>query len=300
MVRAMPTSGWERALRFPLTRGLIAVCMVLGPALLIQWPVAKFHLEHSVWFLVAGIAMAAVVIVMYRIFVRAIEHRAPDELGPPRIGTEVIAGMVIGALLFTFTIGILRALGRYEVLGVNRASVLFYPLAGSIVSSVLEEVLFRGILFRLVEERLGSAIALAVSAVLFGTAHLANPGASALGAASIVIEAGILLAGAYLMTRRLWLPIGLHFAWNFMEAGVFGVEVSGRDVPGLLRGHLTGPVWLTGGKFGPEASVLAVGICLATGIEFIVLARRRGHWLPPFWARRPAPAAAPVGSSHGG
>jgi len=284
----MPPSTWDRVLQFPLTRGVIAVAMVLAPALLIQWPIAKFHLERTAWFLVAGIAMAAVIIVMYRTYVRWIERRSPTELGPPRIGTELMAGMVIGALLFTTTIGILRALGRYQVLGMNSASVLMYPLAGSIVSGVLEEVVFRGVLFRLVEERLGSGIALAVSAVLFGTAHLANPGASALGAASIVIEAGILLAGAYLLTRRLWLPIGLHFAWNFMEAGVFGVEVSGRHIQGLLQGRLNGPTWLTGGAFGPEASLLAVVICLAAGIEFIFLATRRGHWIAPFWSRRSA------------
>ena len=284
----MPASTWDRVLQFPLTRGVIAVVMVLGPVLLIQWPIAKFHLEHTAWFLVAGVAMAAAIIVMYRTYVRWIERRPPTELGPPRIGTELVAGMVIGALLFTVTIGILRALGRYQVFGTNSASVLAYPLGGSIVSGVLEEVLFRGVLFRLVEERLGSGIALAVSAVLFGTAHLANPGASALGAASIVIEAGILLAGAYLLTRRLWLPIGMHVAWNFTESGVFGVEDSGHRAEGLLRGHLSGPLWLTGGSFGPEASIVAVGICLAAGIEFIFLATRRGHWIAPFWSRRSA------------
>src|SRR5206468_8601734 len=135
---------------------------------------------------------------------------------------------------------------------------------------------FRGILFRIVEAGLGSWLGLLVSAAVFGLAHLANPGSNVIGAASIIIEAGILLAAAYMFTRRLWLPIGLHFAWNFTEAGIFGADVSGRHIGGLLRSTLTGPAWLTGGAFGPEASVVAVVLCLAVGVAFIVAAVRRG------------------------
>jgi hypothetical protein len=98
----------------------------------------------------------------------------------------------------------------------------------------------------------------------------------------------VLLAAAYAFTRRLWLPIGIHFAWNFTQGGVFGVAVSGNDIPGLLQGRLSGPVWLSGGAFGAEASVVAVVLCLAAGIFFIAKVVQQGQIVQPFWRRSSA------------
>lgn len=76
------------------------------------------------------------------------------------------------------------------------------------------------------------------------------------GTAVSLGDAAPFLAIAYTATRSLWLPIGLHFAWNFTESGVFGTAVSGADGEhGLLRTVLSGPEVLTGGTFGPEASL---------------------------------------------
>ena len=285
----------SRILRFPLTRLILAVVFATAPVVLLQIPLTKWHLDHT-WLVLPMGALAAVFSgAGYVAYVRLIEQRAPAELAFAGALGELGRGAIVGVLLFTTTIGILGAAGVYTVGGVNPISVLSYPLAGSIVSGVFEEILFRGILFRLVEESLGTWLALLVSAVVFGLAHLANPGSSVVGAASIIIEAGILLAGAYMLTRRLWMPIGLHFAWNFTEPGIFGADVSGHHVDGLLRSKLTGPAWLTGGTFGPEASVIAVALCLAASIAFIAAAVRRGHVVEPMWRRcRPEPEGAPA------
>jgi membrane protease YdiL (CAAX protease family) len=82
---------------------------------------------------------------------------------------------------------------------------------------------------------------------------------------------------AYVVTRSLWFPVGLHLAWNFSQGGVFG---SGSQQPGLVRLAFTGPDWLTGGRSGAQASVLTVALCLALAIAFAVLASRRGEWKP--------------------
>ncbi|MBB2943650.1 hypothetical protein FB565_003379 [Actinoplanes lutulentus] len=150
--------------------------------------------------------------------------------------------------------------------------------------ATVEEVLFRGILFHVVEQRTGTWIALAVSATLFGLLHLVNDPA-AIGGALAIIAAGLMTAAAYVATRALWLPIGLHLGWNFAEGGIFGVEVSGSDnsAQGLLRGVFDGPALLTGGGFGPEASVFAVLACLVTTWYLLRLARSRGNIRP----RRP-------------
>jgi membrane protease YdiL (CAAX protease family) len=117
-----------------------------------------------------------------------------------------------------------------------------------------------------------------VSAAFFGGVHIFNPGATLISSAAIAIEAGLLLALAYTATRSLWLPIGLHFAWNFTEGGIFTTQVSGGKVPGILETTLTGPELLTGGKFGPEASVVAVGVCLTAALIFLIVTLRRGEW----------------------
>jgi uncharacterized protein len=149
---------------------------------------------------------------------------------------------------------------------------------------VTEELIFRGILFRIVEERAGTWIALALTGVLFGLSHLFNPHASLWGAIAIAIEAGAMLAAAYAATRTLWVPIGLHFGWNFAAAGIFGTEVSGNGKPeGLLNGVTSGPTLLSGGEFGPEASLYSVVTGVVLTIVFMWLAHRRGRMVAPRW-----------------
>jgi membrane protease YdiL (CAAX protease family) len=277
----MPGNVMSRILRFPVTRIIIAIGFTVAPVVVVQIPTMKWHLDKTWLGLPMAVVAALAAYAGYRTYVHLLERRTPAELALPGALAEVGGGVLLGVLLFSVTIGILAALGIYKVSGVNPVAVLTLPLAIAIVSGVFEELIFRGILFRIVEESLGSWVALLVSAVIFGLAHLATPGANFAGAASIIIEAGILLAAAYMFTRRLWICMGLHFAWNFTEAGVFGTDVSGRHVDGLLRSTLSGPTSLTGGTFGPEASVVAIVLCLATGIAFIVAAVRRGHVIAP-------------------
>jgi hypothetical protein len=158
-----------------------------------------------------------------------------------------------------------------------------YPLLDAVIAAVTEEVLMRGVLFRIVEERLGSWIALVFSAVLFGALHAFNPGATITSSIAIAFEAGVLLAAVFIYTRRLWMVIGLHAAWNFTEGGIFGASVSGTDAHGVLVSQFHGPDVLTGGAFGPEASIVAVVICFAAGVFF--LRRARSRFVAPFWKR---------------
>ena len=97
---------------------------------------------------------------------------------------------------------------------------------------------------------------------------------------------GVLLAAVFMLTRRLWMVIGVHTAWNFAEGGIFGASVSGGEAHGILASHFHGPDVLTGGAFGPEASIVAVLICFGTGAAFLWLASKRGHFVRPFWARK--------------
>jgi membrane protease YdiL (CAAX protease family) len=134
----------------------------------------------------------------------------------------------------------------------------------------LEEIVFRGFLFRLFSKIIGTWGALLLTAALFGAAHAGNRGATVWSSLAIAVEAGILLGAAYASTQRLWLPIGLHAGWNFCEGSIFGMAVSGHTMrPGLILGTLSGHPSLTGGAFGPESSIVAVLLCFAVAVFFL-------------------------------
>lgn len=217
-----------------------------------------------------------------------IEQRAASELALPGMGRELGIGLLIGAGLYTACELILMALGIYRIDGVNPLSYMIPAIAMALSSSVFEELLFRGVLFRSVETWFGSWAALVVSSLAFGLTHLMNPQGTIEGALFIAVEAGILLAAAFMLTRRLWLSIGFHMAWNYTQSAIFSGIVSGNDAQqGLIRSTLNGPNWLTGGSFGVESSVLALVLCSTTGIVMLVMAARRGKIVPPIW-KRPA------------
>jgi membrane protease YdiL (CAAX protease family) len=198
---------------------------------------------------------------------------------------ELGAGLLTGLALFAIVVGIIAAFGGYRVIGWHPASVLLPALAISITSGFVEEIVLRGLFFRIIESWLGSWIALILSAALFGALHLGNPNATMLAGVAITLEAGIMLAAVYMLTRRLWAAIGVHAAWNFAQGGVFGIPVSGFAQDGLLRPRIVGSDLLTGGSFGAEASLPAIIICTAFGIVLLVIAHRRDRFIAPFWAR---------------
>jgi hypothetical protein len=158
-------------------------------------------------------------------------------------------------------------------------------------AGVAEEIITRGVLFRMTEEGLGTWWALAISALFFGGAHIFNPGATWWSSLAIAIEAGVLLALLYHVTRSLWSCIGLHAAWNVMQGTVFGIPVSGTAAHGWLISSRTGPDWLSGGVFGAEASVVALLVCLCCSMVLLVIALRRGSIVPPAWRQRRAMVA---------
>ncbi len=227
-----------------------------------------------------GLGVAA-----YVAYVRRIERRAVVELARTGASREFCSGIVLGASIFAATIGTLALLGCYRVEGRHPLSIIAIPLVAALGTAFIEEIVFRGIVFRIVESALGTWLALIVSSAIFGLLHLVNPHATIQGAVAIVFEAGVMLAAAYVLTRRLWLPIGIHAGWNFTQGGIFGVSVSGQPSGGLLDGTLSGPEWLSGGGFGAEASIVAVVLGIALGTLLLWMAWRRGRFIAPYWRR---------------
>jgi membrane protease YdiL (CAAX protease family) len=299
---AKPRPLASRLLDSPLARIVIAIAIVMVPFILIQIPLregpVRVGLEAifprpEVRQTVVLLFLSALVLTLYSAYVRWIEKRRVTELAARGALSECAAGLAGGAVLISASVGLLALLGGYEITGSNPWTIVIVPLATMILAGVLEETLFRGIVFRILEKSLGTWIALALSSVLFGALHLANPHASWISALAIMVEAGLLLGAAFLLTRRLWMCMGIHIAWNFGGASIYSVPISGEELKGLFTVAVHGPVWETGGAFGIEASVLSVLVCTAAGIVLLFLALGRGRVILPFWKRAPlAPVLA--------
>lgn len=276
----------QRILKWPLLRivvlGFILLMMMsLNTDVMTSYASEPFKsVQHIVALAIAGFAV-------YGGYAFFIEQRTISELSLPGMGRELGMGALIGAGLYALCELILMALGIYRITGLNSLSFMIPAIAMAISSGVFEELLFRGVLFRSIETWFGSWAALVVSSLVFGLTHLINPEATLEGALFIAVEAGVLLAAAYMLTRRLWLSMGFHVAWNYTQSAIFSSIVSGNEASqGLIRSTIQGPDYLTGGNFGVESSVLALLFCTATGIVMIVMAVKKGKIVPPFWKRK--------------
>lgn len=282
-----PNSRIWRIIHFPLVTLLIGIAFYLLSAVAATFVSRSFPKNHNDPSEVAlAVIVAALFAAGYIAFVRRIEQRPVTEFGLSGWWKELGAGLLGGAALFSLVLGLIALGGAYHIVGTSSLTVLYPSIALSIVSGVTEEIALRGLFFRIIERSLGSWIALAMSAALFGALHLGNPNATPLAGTAIALEAGIMLAALYMVTRRLWAAIGLHAAWNFTQGGVYGVSVSGIAQTGVLRPRIAGPDWLTGGAFGVEASLPAVVVCVGFGAALLVYAVRHDRIVKPFWARR--------------
>jgi membrane protease YdiL (CAAX protease family) len=154
------------------------------------------------------------------------------------------------------------------------------PTLMAIGAALSEELLIRGFVLGLIERWAGSLVALVLSAMLFGALHFDNAGAGPWPVVALMLGPGFALGAAYLATGRLWLPIGLHFGWNFGQSGLFGLLDSGTSFPSVIDASVGGAVWLTGGAFGPEASAPGLIVWLLLGAFLLTRAHRRGRLVP--------------------
>ncbi|MGI5170438.1 CPBP family intramembrane glutamic endopeptidase [Spirillospora sp. CA-253888] len=269
--------GRLRRFRFPvLLVALFGVMVVTGGVTQLVSSVPLLALPVGV-----GLAVAAVA--CYHWLCRTVELRSDiPELERTGRWSQLWRGTVLGFGLFAGVMALIAVFGGWQEVSWGSFGG-FLSTAGLMASvAVAEELLFRGVVFRIMEERTGTVIALVVSMLLFGAIHLVNAKATLWGAFTIALTGGAMLAAAYIATRSLWLPIGLHFAWNFTQAGIFGVTISGADVApeGLLNVTLSGPSALTGGTFGPEASLFALLVCMVPTILLLRRAARAGQIQP--------------------
>lgn len=239
--------------------------------------------ESSVPFLLTkNILMALAAATTYYFFVKYLERREPAELSFPYLVKETAAGTALGFLMITTVVIILYLFDYLRFGEINNFSEIYNGLRIAILSGVVEEILFRGLVFRLIQKMFGTWIALIISSLLFGFSHLANPNATLWSSTAISIEAGLLLGSVYILTNRLWIPIGLHFGWNLTQGGIFNIPVSGHDVGGIIQVRLIGNPFFSGGSFGLENSAIAVILCTVVAGVILMRAVKAEKIIKPF------------------
>ena len=292
---------WRRLWMRPGVRGmllmffrlLVFIVLAAGLSYLVRWliPMPGMTPDQSLstrgWELwIRAFRSLLPTCLAYWLLVRFVERRKVDELAPRKFLTHSAGGWLIGTAIMLLAAAAMAIAGAYRIDGVNSDAYLLGPLMVlGILPGVTEEIIARGILFRVVEEGVGSWAALVFSALLFGFGHAANPGATLWSSVAIAVEAGLLLGMAYAWTRSLWFCMGLHAAWNFTQGPLLGIRVSGFDVDGLLESHTQGPELISGGAFGAEASILTVVICVSVGLYLTRKAIANGNILKPSWRR---------------
>lgn len=287
---------WLRVLRNPIVRIILFFALAYAIGKVLKWGIPLPTLgagpadglgETGANLWLRALRSIVAVSLAYWILVRFVEGRRVHELRAPAAAPHFGTGWLLGMMILVGAALGMAALGGLRFLGIDGSADLVAPLLVlGLVPGITEEIIARGILFRVVEDGLGSWAALAISALLFGFGHAANPNATLWSSVAIAIEAGVLLGMAYAWTRSLWFVMGLHAAWNFTQGAILGIPVSGIDVKGLVDSQERGNAWISGGAFGAEASVVTVVLCTSVGIWFARKAIADGRIVAPFWVRR--------------
>jgi len=279
----------RRLVDYPLVTMVMAVVvylltiMIAGAVqILLVPPIAGFTFDMNF-----DLVAIPLLILVYELVIRRMGEHPRDDFRDRHALRNLVFGLGTGFIVFSAAVAVAALVGVYRLQGEGDLSGLLPALlASALFPAVSEEMLFRGIIFRWTEEWGGSWVALVASSVLFGAAHAFNPGSSWVATSFIAIEAGVLLGGAYMLTRSLWMPMGLHAAWNFTQGEIFDIPVSGLDQHGLVAAKMAGPRLLTGGTFGLEASLLTLIVATLAGLWIVWLAIRRGQLVQPRWVHR--------------
>ena len=264
MINSKEAPLWMWVLR--LIGGLFIFIILDG---IIQLPIVVF--ESNVPIILGSIVLSALVLLAYYGWIGLTEGHKATDLPLHRLLPDTCKGLLVGVLYFIVVVGVMMLVGVYLIKsfqfdGMKQLAQFSFFLT----IAVGEEILFRGIVFRMIDVRWNTWMALIISTLIFGLVHIVNPGATWWSTLAIALESGLLLGAAYKYSGTLWLPIGIHWAWNYMQGNVFGFAVSGNEAgESMITPFIEGPDLLTGGIFGAEASIIAVVIGMIFAWFFI-------------------------------
>jgi len=278
-----------KILLFPLTRIILGIAIFIAiPTLLNKWVlkpalseiIPNESTEQVIRWTISIFMLIFVYVFLFKIY----ERRSISEFAIQYAGRENILGFIAGGLLVGSIILVLLISESISFTVLNPLTIIFKPLILFILLALGEEIIFRGILYRITEQSLGTWIALIISAFLFGIVHITNDHADFLGILSAAL-AGVMFGVLYTISGRLWYPLAIHIGWNFFQY-FFGLPVSGMDdFEYFMDASRDGPAWFVGGGFGIENSSLTILMILGLSAFLIYRIRITGKYIKPFWKK---------------
>jgi membrane protease YdiL (CAAX protease family) len=276
---AKETSLTHRIFSHPLSRIIFETVLFFGPLVILKIVLIKpglrlFGFDENVFLAFQGILTIAAMFTAYIAIMKWYEKRSVNELSPKFVIKDGLSGILAGAGMVSVVFAILWLAGAWYIISVGSISAMIVPVIWVFVLALWEELIFRGVIYRILEEWLGTILALVLSAAFFGGLHIFNDNADLLSVLSAT-SGGLLMGALYSLTGRLWIPIFFHASWNLTQA-IFGSVVSGSDLFGTYFVSVReGPEWLTGGLFGVENSLITVSLMfMVVAIIFLYMKKQ--------------------------
>ena len=278
----------QKALHFFLTKMIIGIGVIVLLVAVIEWLgssiLDKPNLPDDKKALTVAVAEAFIATTGYIFLFRIYDKRPIHELSASAFFNNATVGFLTGVALQSLFILVIYLTGTFLIVNINPVSTLISPFAFALTAGFVAEIIMIGIVFRLLEQQTGTVIALFIFIILFAILHINVKGATLISISATAMQAGLLLPAAYVYSRTLWLPIFLHFGWDFAEPGIFGgINPSASLTQGLLTSKIAGNSLFTGGETGPQDSLSSLLLCLLSGLIFLSLAKQKNNLIKPQW-----------------
>ena len=233
---------------------------------------------------IVGVIEVALSTAGYIVLFRLYDKRRIHELSSATFGRYAIIGSLAGVVMQALFIFVIWLAGTYVIINVNVVSTIVTPFAFALTAGFIAELIMIGVVFRLLEEQMGTVISLATFIILFTILHINIKGANLVSVGATAMQAGFMLPAAFVFSRSLWFPIFLHFGWDFAEPGIFGgINPSTSLTHGLFTSKITGNILVTGGTNGPQDSLSSLILCTLLGCVFVLVAKRNNSLIKPVW-----------------
>lgn len=274
----------KKVIFFPITKIALGIIICLSVLIGVQ----NFISKPLVYKLITSKEIADSIINYTSVFVllgtyyylfKFYEQRKITELSRKKMLVELFLGILLGFGTLSLVILTLYLFGYYQITEFTGYNYFLSPLSFLIIAVLLEEVLFRTILYRVIENWKGTLIALVVISFAFEIPHIFNNNVSFL---SVIL--GLLFGFAhgimFTYTKRIWLPFAFHLAWNFAQP-FYGSNLSGLDTVGyIFKAKFNGPLILTGSVYGIEDSILSIVFLFIICFIFFYLSLRENKLVP--------------------
>ncbi len=288
--QATPTTIVGRITQHPLFRPFVVVLFLMPIVIFnsvlvsevfprLQEPVATYV------DIVRLLVSIPLILISYQWYCRSYEKRSAFEIDPNDGIVQWVLGATVAAVMVLVFVGLIELVGDYRIVEVRGGTRLLVNFLTFTAGALLQDMVLLCILYRLLEEFIGTWVSLLISLSLFGVVHLLNAEQS-IASAVMLMFSSLIIVAPFILTRKLWVTWGFHAGWNFMQAGVFGMMNSGVAFKGWFVAEIAGPEWVTGGSIGLEGTYHSMAIDFLIGLAVMFLAVRYQKIVKPRWARR--------------